>query len=145
MFIAYAVKELRLSIAKTIRLNGPANAVPSSFTIGRHYSIYRDSIIVFTSKAYMSGACIRDVTLNGEYFFSKEIFVNANIENDIDRGVKYGCDFLTNECPTSNNIKEKSPTCLNNSTCVYKLYNYECVECHLPFYGKNCDHGKKFN
>lgn len=151
MQITYSVKELRLSVTKTIVLNRNLNSlynfVPNSFTIGKFYS---SSTLLNNNngalnKAFLSGSCIRDLTLNGEYFFNKEIYIDNKVITDSSRGIKYGCDHVTNQClsPKADQPKlGQSSFCLNNSTCVYRLFNHECTACHLPFYGENCQYGK---
>ena len=159
MQLTYSVKELRLSITKTIvlhkNLNSLYNFVPNSFTIGKNFysssTIINDNNNGAINKAFLSGACIRDLTLNGECFFNKEIYVDNKIITDSRRGIKYGCDHVTNQClaaaattmtiANGESLISQSSFCLNNSTCVYKLFNHECVECRLPFYGENCQYG----
>jgi ribosomal protein L31 len=155
MQITYSCKELRLSITKTVilnkNLNSFLNVLPNSFTIGKFYasSLINDNNNGAINKAFLSGACIRDLTLNGEYFFNKEIYIDNKVITDSKRGIKYGCDHVTNQClspvttsTTTGSLVSQSPFCLNNSTCVYKLFNHECVDCRMPFYGVNCQYGK---
>ena len=161
LYLTYAVKELHLSLTKMVNLSRRKTldfTIPevNAFTIGQFYvedAVFRDDSSSFTNQNYLSGACVRDVTLNGLYLFKNTVDKNPfSVPSQSDHGIKYGCGYVANQCvaPAAQFVeafsieaeRQQKPTCLNNSTCLYKLYNYECVGCRLPFYGKNCHYGK---
>ena len=154
--IGYAVRRIRLSVSKLFRLRS-SELNPSSFTLGRFYPVYgneewtAEKADAFLNGNYLSGACVRDFVLNGEFLFKS---VESGV-NRVEGNVKYGCGYEVNQC-TGHKEEEKSgagalarkdtvgSVCLHNSTCLYKYFGFECVKCEMPYYGKRCQFGKFF-
>lgn len=120
--IVYLVPKLHLTETKRVNFDRVTANNMSRFIIGKFYGVPNQ-------EAFLNGACIRDVVLNGEYIFKTNPFMSLNPH--VTLPVKYGCDHHDNSCGVSDK-------CVNNSTCIHRWYTYECTECQLPFYGSYC-------
>jgi len=118
--IVYSVAALHLSEAKLITLQTDSGAI-EAFSIGKLFSS-------LDNEGFLSGACVRDVVLNGRHVFKVNPYVSEDPRQP--QPVKFGCSHASDTCALNN--------CLNNSTCVHRWFNYECAQCQLPFYGRNC-------
>ena len=124
--IVYSVKQLHLTETKEIKVE--SNKSLNDFRLGQFY---------WQSGQYLNGACVRDVTVNGEYIFKINPFISLNPR--VIQPVKYGCAKLENQCLSATSSNGK---CINEATCVHRWYDYKCSSCRLPYYGKNCHLGK---
>jgi len=110
---------------------------PAAFRLGQFFGDQ--------SGHFLNGACVRDFVLNGEYVYKLNPFMSVNPREQ--NPVKFGCGELENQCDVGveqGNVTSHVATgiCINNSTCVHRWFDYECVGCKLPFYGKSCHLGK---
>lgn len=128
--IVYAFKQLHLTEFKKIEFNKEDLIKPTGFRLGRFYSDVDE-------KYLLNGACVRDVILNGNFVYKLNPFMSLDPRFPIP--VKFGCDKSESRCLShSDSGNTKNDLCINNSTCVHRWFNYQCIECRLPFYGKNC-------
>lgn len=157
------MKQFHLTVSKVIALGNNRTYIPSKFVLGKRYAMdaMSDSDLVrpgvYSSESYLlNSACIRDLMLNGEQLFKSETDGDAQSDDsnsDLDESVhvKFGCSQLgntknasINQCSissSSGDTKKTTSVCLHNSTCVSKWFDYECLNCSLPYYGKNCQYG----
>jgi hypothetical protein len=61
----------------------------------------------------------------------------SQIHGSSTNGSQIGADLMFNK---KHLTSSSQTTCNNNSTCVYKWFDFECIECRRPFYGKMCQH-----
>jgi len=120
--IVYSVAALHLSEAKLIDF-GTDKMLADAFRIGQLFNSVDDD-----DMGFLSGACIRDVVLDGIYVFKVNPYVS--IDPHVAQIIKFGCQHSNNTCEINK--------CNNNSTCVHRWYNYECTQCPVSFYGRNC-------
>jgi hypothetical protein len=137
----YAVKEIYLSLTSLIRLNSSTQQTPFSFSLGKYFSLSLQpltnepvySLLYSDELNYLTGACVRDFRLNNMFLFTSKVNKQSAMTNETSSQIKFGCEAIKNVCQSVD-----EPVCMNNSTCLFKQFSYECVHCERPFYGKNC-------
>jgi hypothetical protein len=167
--INYSVKKMKLSVSKKFNLINVdtfgnltkasqfipmiKKLAPTSFTLGKAYNLLYKNLNsyealkatgeqqIYKNDNYLNNFCVRDFTLNNAILYK-----SVNDKNEIDSNtnkLKFGCDEklvtgVVDRC--SSNVQ--ASTCLNNATCIDGWFNYECIDCKWPFYGKRCQLGK---
>lgn len=159
----YSIKQFHLKVTKLVNVTsrGAAAAAAAAarwfVVMGKAYAMDAMADVdviragVYSSEAYfLNSACLRDVRLNGEQLFKSESpdYVNSGLGDagkSLVGGVKFGCNLnqetAANQCNTELVTMNKN-VCENNSTCVNKWFDYECVNCSWPFFGKTCQYGQ---
>lgn len=151
--IFYNIKQLHLNVFKNIQIvhSELRGLLPDMFRIGKYFNkrdafaLEESTAMEFKNENYLSDTCFRDFNLNGEYLFKTLSldYLNLDFEdvNDGQQKVKFGCNLNNkmfikeNQCKNDGSSKN---ACLHRSNCLNKWFDYECMNCSLPFYGKNC-------
>lgn len=164
--LQYGIRAMRLSVQRRFNLinvdafaNMSANKaasfvpkmkklVPTSFTLGKSYNYLYKGLNQYESQRsvnmehrndhYLNNMCIRDFTFNGVALFKSSDSINST--SNANNKLKFGCDRAVVE-DRSQCENQASGACGHLSTCVNAWFNYECVNCQWPFYGKKCQFG----
>ena len=156
--VTYALSALRLRVNKLVPLAlrrrpqqrpPPPPPIVSSYTIGAYYysTSADDERRLDASGDFLSGACLRDLRVNGKYALVNDSTLTPAPATAL---VKYGCQPIDNKCSSASsaaagggdNNDGETTVCKHATSCVYKWFAHECGECVAPFFGPMCQYGK---